>query len=82
MIQEQTLTQVIERLEALEDDVREMKIRFAPRPEPLHYEFILSVDGQEVWRGLNLEQRCCEILRDSPDAEITIDWDSLSVTLI
>ena len=82
MIQEQTLTQVIGRLEALEDEVQEMKIRFAPQPEPLHFEFILYVDGQEVWRGLNLEKHCCEILQNSPDADITIDWDSSPVILI
>jgi len=82
MIQENTLTQVINRLEVLEDEVQDMKNRLAPQSESLHFEFILYADGQEVWRGLNLKKRCSEILRDSPDSEIVIDWDSSPVTLI
>jgi hypothetical protein len=80
MIQEQMLSQVIDRLETLEHEVQAMKARFAPQPESLHFEFILSVNGQEVWRGLDLEKRCREILQDSPDAQITIDWDPSPIT--
>lgn len=82
MIQEQRLAQVIDRLEILEDEAQGIKARFAPQPDPLHFEFILYADGQEVWRGLNLENRCREVLQNSPDAEITIDWDSSPVILI
>jgi hypothetical protein len=82
MIQEQNLSQVIDRLEVLENEVQAMKVRFTPQPESLYFEFIVYVDGQEVWRGLNLDECCHKILQNSPDTEIAIDWDSSPVTLI
>ena len=82
MIQEKSLEQVIDRLETLENEVQAMKARFTPQPESLYFEFILYVDEQEVWRGLNLEEYCHEILQKSPNAEIAIDWDSSPITLI
>lgn len=83
MIQEKSLEQVIDHLEILENEVQAMKARFSsPQPESLHFEFIVYVDGQEIWCGLNLEERCCEVLRENQDAQITIDWESSPITLI
>ena len=82
MIQEKTLSQVIDRLEALEDEVKAMKAKLPSQPEEYYFEFIISVDGQEIWSGLNLQERCAEILREHPDAQIAIDWRSSPIILI
>jgi hypothetical protein len=82
MIQEMNLSQVIDRLEALENEVKSMKVNLPSQPEQYHFEFIISVDGQEVWSGLNLQEQCAEIFRKQPDAQIAIDWRSSPVVLV
>lgn len=82
MIQEQTLSQVIVRLEALENEVRTMKAGLMPPPEPFHFEFVIQVEGREVWAGKDLPSKYPEILEKYPDSQISISWRSSPVILI
>lgn len=82
MIDEMTLSKVVDRLQSLEDEVNTIKTLFKSQPPQPHFEYIIRVDGQEVWRGLHIEEKIPEILRENPDVQMAIDWNSSPITLI
>ncbi len=81
-IQEKGLSQVIDRLEALEDEVKTIKVSLFSQPEQYHFEFVIRVDGQEVWAGRDLPKKYPELLHEYPDAQLSIGWRSSPVVLI
>lgn len=79
MIQEKSLAQVINRVETLEEEVQAIKAKLVPQQiEPLYFEFVIELDGREVWAGKDLQLKYPEILHDHPHAEIAISWRSSS----
>lgn len=47
----------------------EMKVEKKP-----DFEYIIKVDGQEVWRGLNVKKKYLEIVRANPTRRVSISW--------
>ena len=82
MIEEQSLSQVFHRLEALEDEVRAMKATLPSQSEQYFFEFIVRADGEEVWAGRELPKKYPELLHEYPDAQLSIGWRSSPVVLI
>ena len=46
------------------------------------YEYVIKVDGKEVWRGLNPKEKYWEIKEKNPDKEVGIAWCSQDDVLI
>ena len=40
------------------------------------YEYIIKVDGEEVWRGLNPKEKYWEIKKKNSDKDVGIAWHS------
>ena len=50
-----------------------------------HYEYVIRVDGQEVWRGKNPEKTFVELKKKNPKKRVSIAWqsdDDLLIVLI
>ena len=78
-----TFPEVDKRLHLLEDEAPASSTTFPPRTlsPSLAFEFVVQVDGREVWSGLDIEERVVEILQERPEAQIAIDWRSSSMIL-
>ena len=72
----------MEQVEMFEEEVTAMKIMLFPPPDPFYFEFVIRVDGQEVWSGTDLPKKYPEILHTHPNAQIAIGWRSSPVILI
>ncbi len=46
------------------------------------YEYVIKVDGKEVWRGLNPKDKYWEVKGKNTDKEIGIAWHSQDDVLI
>jgi len=46
------------------------------------YEYVIKVDGKEVWRGLNPKDKYWEIKEKNPDREVGVGWCSQDDILI
>ena len=46
------------------------------------HEYIIKVNGKEVWRGLNPKEKYWEIKENNPDKEVGIAWHSQEDVLI
>ena len=46
------------------------------------HEYVIKLDGKEVWRGLNPKQKYWEILEKNPGKEVGIAWQSQDDVLI
>jgi len=46
------------------------------------FECIIKVDGQEVWRGLNVKKKYMEIVRANPTRRVSISWRLPKAVLI
>jgi hypothetical protein len=81
MATELTLTEIAARLELLEDKVRELGTQLNPRESATQsdFEYIISVDDQEVWSGQDLYTNLLEIHQRYPVEQITIGWRSPSL---
>lgn len=40
------------------------------------YEYVIRVDGKEVWRGLKPKERLKELKRKYPEKRVSIAWQS------
>jgi hypothetical protein len=38
------------------------------------FEYVIKVEGEEVWRGLNPKQKFEEIRRENPGKKVSIAW--------
>ncbi|MBA7703227.1 hypothetical protein ES703_112009 [subsurface metagenome] len=38
------------------------------------FEYIIKVDNQEVWRGLNVKKKYIEIVQANPTKRVSISW--------
>ena len=43
---------------------------------PRNYEYVIKVDGKEVWRGKDLKKKFEEIRKKNPRKKISIAWES------
>lgn len=70
-----TLPQVVARLKALEAQVDAIGVSVTIRvPLVPQLEFIILIDGQEVWRGRD-EEAAFQVVAHAPaDAEVAMDW--------
>lgn len=82
MIQDITVTQVANRLERLEHEVHTMKAALLPEPPLPQFEFVIYVDEDEIWSGIDVPLHYPEILRQHPQSRISIGWRSSPVMLI
>ena len=81
MANEVTLTEIATRLEILEEKVREMGTQSKPNGSTVQsdFEYVISVDGREVWSGLDLYTHFLEIHQLYPVEQISIGWRSPSL---
>lgn len=86
MITQLTLEEVTDRLLSLEERVALLSTKLKPSEKSLtdhSFEYVILVNGQEVWSGLELEEQYLEICKRYPKADVMISWRLLpSLTLI
>jgi hypothetical protein len=46
------------------------------------FEYIIKVDGQEVWRGLNVKKEYIETVQANPTRLVSISWRLPKAVLI
>jgi len=46
------------------------------------FEYIIKVDGQEVWRGLDVKKKYIEIVQANPTRRVSISWRLPKAVLI
>jgi len=49
----------------------EMEKKAEKKPD---FEYIIKVDDQEVWRGLNVKKKYIEVVRANPTRRVAISW--------
>ncbi|MBF0228555.1 MAG: hypothetical protein HQK63_03025 [Desulfamplus sp.] len=77
-----TLSQVRDRLQNLEEQVRLMDKKLQFQSGLPHFEFVIESEGEELWSGMDLLNRYPQIFQKYPDRELVISWRSSPVTLI
>jgi len=48
----------------------------------MKYEYVIKIDGKEVWRGLNPKEKYWNIKDKNPNKEVGIAWESQEDVLI
>jgi hypothetical protein len=46
------------------------------------FEYVIKVDGKEVWKGLNPKEKYFEIKEKYPKKEVTIAWRTKEKVLV
>jgi len=46
------------------------------------FEYVIKVDGREVWKGLNPKRKYFEIKIQNPDKEVAIAWRTKEKVLV
>jgi len=46
------------------------------------FEYVVKVNGREVWKGLNPTQKYFEIKRQNPKKEVSIAWRTKEKILV
>ena len=46
------------------------------------FEYIIKVDGQEVWRGLSVKKKYLEIVQANPTRRVSVSWRLPEAVLI
>lgn len=82
MSQETTMTQVMERLQTLEEMVKLLSMQITTVTSSVNFEFVIRIDGQDVWQGVDLVTHYPKIRQQNPQATVSIGWQSSPVVLI
>ncbi|GEM_PF-1064539 len=67
---------LLARLQSLEAKVKQLS---QPLPQ---FEYVLRVNGQEVWAGTDLTTHYPKMIQQYPQSTVSIGWRSSSVVLI
>ena len=43
---------------------------------PRNYDYVIRIDGTEVWRGKNPKERLIELKKKNPTKRVSIAWES------
>lgn len=46
------------------------------------YEFVISVDNKEVWRGMNPKKKYVEIRKKNPKKRVSVSWQTHEDVLV
>jgi len=46
------------------------------------FEFIIKVNGKEVWRGFNPKEKYWEIKKANRDKEVSVSWETKEEILV
>ncbi|MEA2075225.1 MAG: hypothetical protein U9O85_05780 [Euryarchaeota archaeon] len=46
------------------------------------FEYVIKIDGEDVWHGLNPKEKYWEIKRQNPDKEVAIAWRTKAKVLV
>lgn len=46
------------------------------------FDYVIKVDGKEVWHGLNPKQRFTEIKNQNPGKQVSIAWKTKEDVLV
>lgn len=76
------LSEVKDRLQNLEEQVRLMDKKLQFQSGLPCFEFVIESEGKEIWSGMDLLNRYPQIFQKHPDSELVISWRSSPVTLI
>lgn len=83
MLQDLTIPEITTRLQRIEEDVNKMKLHFPRQSESEgFFEFIIQVDGVDVWHGVEVDIYFPQIRQEHPDANISISWRSTPFVMI
>lgn len=52
------------------------------KPIKPYFEFIIRVDGKEVWSGMEMEQPFVELLSQYPNGKFSIGWRSSPMVMV
>lgn len=70
------------RIQQLEEQIKLIDTRLKVQPTVPRFEFVLKVNDDVVWTGLDLPMQFPEIFQKYPEDEITISWRSSPVVWI
>lgn len=70
------------RIQQLEEQIKLIDIRLKVQPTVPRFEFVLKVNDEPIWTGLDLPMQFPEIFQRYPDDEVTISWRSSPVVWI
>jgi hypothetical protein len=77
-----TLPNVVHRLQTLEKQIQFINTRLQFQPTLPRFEFVIEIDEQIVWTGLDLPHQYTQIRQQYPNQELTISWRSSPVVWI
>ena len=43
---------------------------------PRNYDYVIRIDGKEVWRGKKPKDKYWELKKSNPDKKVSIEWQS------
>lgn len=46
------------------------------------FEFVIKVNGKEVWRGINPKEKYWEIKKNNPGKKVSIVWETKEEILV
>lgn len=46
------------------------------------FEFVIKVNGKEVWRGMNPKEKYWEIKKANPNKEVSLSWETKEAILV
>ena len=70
------------RIQQLEEQIKLIDIRLKVQPTVPRLEFVLKVNDEPIWTGLDLPMQFPDIFQKYPEQEITISWRSSPVVWI
>lgn len=70
------------RIQQLEEQIKLIDVRLKVQPTVPRFEFVLMVNDDVVWTGLDLPMQFPEIFQKYPEDEFTISWRSSPVVWI
>jgi predicted CoA-binding protein len=74
--EEITLPQVVTRLQNIEEQVKLVNMRLQFQPELPRFEFVIEVDGETVWSGLDLQNAYIKLRQQYADNKLEMSWRS------
>jgi hypothetical protein len=81
-IEKITLPEVVSRLQHVEEQVKLVHKRLQLQPELPNFEFVIELEGQTVWSGLDLPIAYPKLCQQYAGKELEISWRSSPVVWI
>jgi len=81
-VPESQIPALVNRIQQVEEQIKLIDTRLQLQPTIPRFEFVLKVNDDPVWTGLDLPTQFPDIFQKHPNEEITISWRSSPVVWI